>query len=101
TQTKEQVVSVTAEIKKVGYGAAAGEDEINAQSQAFTIIGAGHDHHDQADNHNRRPHHHSSWGTNHDQNGSGYDDHSGLELGRGDATILLGGAGRLTGLVLH
>lgn len=34
------VETVTAEIDKIGYGAAAGQEELDAQSTAFTIIGA-------------------------------------------------------------
>ena len=40
TETKDQAETVASEIIRLGWGAAAGQEEINAQSQAFTIIGA-------------------------------------------------------------
>jgi len=39
-ETKEQSESVALEIERLGWGAAAGQQEIDAQAQAFTIIGA-------------------------------------------------------------
>ena len=39
-ENKDNADAVVDEVKKLGYGAAAGQEEINAQSQAFTILGA-------------------------------------------------------------
>lgn len=39
-ENKDNSDTIVEEVKKLGYGAAAGKEEINAQSQAFTIIGA-------------------------------------------------------------
>jgi ABC-type antimicrobial peptide transport system permease subunit len=39
-EDKDNADAVVEEVKKLGYGAAAGQEEINAQSQAFTILGA-------------------------------------------------------------
>jgi len=39
-ELKEQSAAVAAEIVKSGWGAAAGQEEIDSQSQVFTIIGA-------------------------------------------------------------
>lgn len=39
-ESKDQSEAVAAAIKQLGYGAAAGQEEINSQTQAFTIIGA-------------------------------------------------------------
>ncbi|MBM3638623.1 MAG: ABC transporter permease [Actinobacteria bacterium] len=39
-ENKDNADAIVDEVKKLGYGAAAGQEEINAQSQAFTILGA-------------------------------------------------------------
>jgi ABC-type transport system, involved in lipoprotein release, permease component len=39
-ENKDNADVIVDEVKKLGYGGAAGQEEINSQSQAFTILGA-------------------------------------------------------------